>query len=270
VTVGASRARTLVTEPSPPRKAAFTHVIEHDRAVSPIHRKDVMRHFRPLILTAVTAAAVAAVPAAASAGGPYEPRYEARITNLTPTLSATPGSQPFSPPLVAVHRRSVDVVEPGTPAGAGVEGLAEDAINGPLQDALNALRPVDTAFTLAGGPIPSTATRMFTFSAKPGFNRLSVLSMIVNTNDGFWAADSIKLRSGPQTHYLYAYDAGTELNDELAGSIPGPCCDGDRDGTPENGVVTMHPGIAGVGDLDPDDFGWGLAPVAKLEIKRVG
>ena len=94
--------------------------------------------------------------------------------------------------------------------------------------------------------------------------------MIVNTNDGFWAADSIKLRNRPQTHYLYAYDAGTELNDELAGNIPGPCCgDGDREGTPEGGVVTMHPGIAGVGDLDPDDYGWGLAPVAKLDIKRV-
>ena len=239
--------------------------------VSPIHRKDAMRHLRPLLLAAVAAAAVAAVPATASASGPYEPRYEVTITNLTPTLSATPGSQPFSPPLVAVHRRSADVVEPGTPAGTGVEAIAEDAINGPLQDTLNGLKPVDTAFTVAGGPIPSAATRAFTFSAKPGFNRLSVLSMIVNTNDGFWAADSIKLRHRPQTHYLYAYDAGTELNDELAGNIPGPCCgDGDREGTPEGGVVTMHRGIAGVGDLDPDDYGWGLAPVAKLDIKRVG
>ena len=32
----------------------------------------------------------------------------------------------------------------------------------------------------------------------------------------------------------------------------------------------MHRGIADVGDLDPDDYGWGLAPVAKLDIERVG
>ena len=153
--------------------------------VSPIHRKDAMRHLRPLLLAAVTAAAVAAVPATASASGPYEPRYEVTITNLTPTLSATPGSQPFSPPLVAVHRRSADVVEPGTPAGTGVEAIAEDAINGPLQDTLKGLKPVETAFTVAGGPIPSAATRAFTFSAKPGFNGLSILSMIVITNACF-------------------------------------------------------------------------------------
>jgi hypothetical protein len=229
-----------------------------------------MRRIRIPLLT-TTALALAAIAPAAAIAGPYEPRYEVKVTNLTPTLSGGPGSQPFSPPLVVAHRPSADVVEPGRPAGEGLEGLAEDALNAPLQDALNGLKAVDTAFTVAGGPVPSATARTFTVSAKRGFDRLSIASMIVNTNDGFWALDSVKLRNRPQTHYLYAYDAGTEVNDELAGNIPGPCCgDAGRNGTPENGVVAMHPGITGAGDLDPDDYGWGLAPVAKVEIARVG
>ena len=57
----------------------------------------------------------------------------------SPTLSATPAASPSPRRSVTVHRRSADVVEPSTPAGARVEAVAEDTINGPLQDALNGL-----------------------------------------------------------------------------------------------------------------------------------
>lgn len=231
-----------------------------------------MRRLRLLLPAAALTAFALAAPATTIAGGPSERRYEVKITNLTPTLSGTPGSQPFSPPVVAVHTRGADVVEPGRPASPELEGVAEDALNGPLVDALDGMRQVATAFSVDGGPIPSAASRTFTVSATRSFNRLSIVSMLVNTNDGFWALDAAKLKSRAQTHYLHAYDAGTEVNDQLADNIPGPCCgDTDRDGTDENDVVTMHPGLAeGVGDLDVDDYGWGLAPVAKVEISRVG
>lgn len=226
----------------------------------------------PLILAAALAATAALAPASASADGAEGHQFQVTLTNLTPTLTGTPGSQPFSPPLVAVHRtKRVGIAALGAPAGSGLEAIAEDAINAPLQGALNAQRGVDTAFTVVGGPIPSGATRTFAVTARHGFKRLSLASMIVNTNDGFFVADSVRLSNRSQTHYLVAYDAGTEVNDQLAANIPGPCCgDTGRNGTPEGGLVTMHPGITATGDLDPNLFGWGLAPVAKVEIQRVG
>ena len=49
---------------------------------------------------------------------------------------------------------------------------------------------------------------------------LSVVAMILPTNDGFIGLDNwqIPTEAGVYTVYLNAYDAGTEANDELRGS----------------------------------------------------
>ena len=66
-----------------------------------------------------------------------------------------------------------------------------------------------------------------------------------------------------------AYDSGTEINDELCASLPGPGCG--PDAGPESdgeGYVYPAPGIRGVGDLDADALAWNN-PVARITIRRV-
>ena len=82
--------------------------------------------------------------------------------------------------------------------------------------------------------------------------------MLVSTNDGFTGLDAVPLRGRKAEFLTMAYDAGSEVNDQLKASIPGPCCgDTGRHGVDEFGVITHHQGILpGVGDLDPAIWGW--------------
>ena len=104
--------------------------------------------------------------------------------------------------------------------------------------------------------------------------------MLICTNDGFVGLNNVRLPQGFRTIMRrgHAYDAGTELNDELFTSIVDPCgaigpvaapADGlnDRTATPDE-VVRMHRGIRGGGDLFPDDHGW-EGPAAKITIRRI-
>ena len=119
--------------------------------------------------------------------------WRVAITNLTPPGSGAPGSQPLSPPLFVVHSRQADVWSVGELASHGVAAIAEDANNKVLESALPAIQGVKTVFTGAGGPIPSGGTRSFTVESSGGFNRLSVVTMLVNTNDAFTGLDSLRL-----------------------------------------------------------------------------
>ena len=65
-----------------------------------------------------------------------------------------------------------------------------------------------------------------------------------------------------------AYDAGSEINTELNGDIPGPGCGSPGMGPDEHEPIAMHDGILGVGDLDPATWGW-EGPVARVTVRRL-
>lgn len=90
----------------------------------------------------------------------------------------------------------------------------------------------------------------------------------MNTNDAFTGLDSFRPRGHKAVLRRAAYDAGSERNNELAAFIPGPCCGNLFVRDPEGELIRMHPGIMGVGDLDPAVYGW-EEPVAKITIERV-
>jgi hypothetical protein len=97
--------------------------------------------------------------------------------------------------------------------------------------------------------------------------------MLIPTNDAFVALNGIEAPVGNKTLTLFApaYDAGTEANDELCASIPGPVCGGEgfnasRAGA--EGFVHIHAGIQGIGDLSPAMYDW-QNPVARITIRRV-
>jgi hypothetical protein len=211
---------------------------------------------------------IQSIPGPPNMGVPaWATTYEVTLENLTPATG--PGaSQPFSPPVLATHQRGERIFRLSRPASEELAMVAEDAMNGPLVAMLQASNKVADVTEGTGVILPG-ASDQFTIMAGRGAQFLSLAFMLVNTNDGFGAADGIKLPAqGERTYTLYAYDAGSELNDELASHIPGPCCGSPGQGISEDEVIRMHAGILGVGDLDPATYGW-TDPVARLTVTRV-
>jgi Spondin_N len=223
-----------------------------------------MRRALPMILAVVAVAAVAATPASTKSGstaGVRATQWKVTIENLT-------AGQPLSAPLFVVHSRHADVWSVGEIASHGVAALAEDANNAVLEQALPDVRGVRAVFTGAGGPIAPNATATYMVETRGQYDRLSVLSMLVNTNDAFTGLDSLRLGWTSRMRYTNAYDAGSERNNEQAEFIPGPCCGNAFVRDPEGRLIRMHAGILGVGDLDPAVYGW-TDPVAKITIERM-
>lgn len=199
-------------------------------------------------------------------------RYRVTVTNLT-------RGQIFSPPVVATHSiRMTPLFLLGEPASAAVTSVAEDAVNEPLL-ALLAADPNVVDFGVmegAGGPIMPGESASIVLDARRGQTRVSLISMVVTTNDGFIAANGVQgpvFTPGGIAPELYAspvYDAGTEANTESCDTIPGPPCGnaGVRDTDEAEGYVHVHGGIHGLADLDPATFDW-RNPVAWIMIERV-
>ena len=199
------------------------------------------------------------------------PNYSITVENLT-------SGQYLTPPNVAIHDKTVDVFSKGHPASAGVQAVAENGDVPVLGAELTA--SVDAAglgaSTVGGStPIAPGEVRMFDLASKG--SRLSLVAMIICTNDGFTGLDSKRLKLDPgesKTFYLRSFDAGTEINTEMnVDIVPAPFCGGGGIGTgmsnpllAENGVITRHGGITGSGDLDAT-FDWD-DPVVKLTITR--
>jgi Spondin_N len=193
--------------------------------------------------------------------------YEVVIENLTPATG--PGaSQPFAPPILATHKRGYHVFQARRRASEALAGVAEDAMNQPLVDLLNASRKVNEV-TAGSDVILPAGSASFEISAEKGAKYLSLVFMLVNTNDAFGGLDSVRLpRHGSRTILARAWDAGSEMNSELMSDIPGPCCGNPGSGTDEFRRIRRHRGIMGTGDLDADVYGW-EGRVAKITITRI-
>lgn len=193
--------------------------------------------------------------------------YEIVLENLTP--STGPGSsQPFSPPILATHRPLMRLFRKYSFASDELRQIAEDAVNAPMVSLLQQSKKVYDVVEGSGVILPGEAMT-FTIKARWGFRKLSLVCMLVNTNDGFTGTDKVYLPiKGSRTYYLKAYDAGTEQNTELKTDIPGPCCGNPLSRVPTSERIKLHKGILGIGDLDTAIYGWD-EPVAKLTITRV-
>lgn len=169
------------------------------------------------------------------------------ITNLT-------GGQPLSPTAIVLHKPSFKAFSVGMPASVELERIAE----GGNSEAFLAQATTNQAtFTSgkadAGIPPGMTATVMLEttlMDVDKAQLRLTALSMLGNTNDGFTGLNSVdisKLAVGESmTIDTISYDAGTEKNTESAATVPGPAAGGEgfnsmRDDWPS--TVAMHSGI---------------------------
>ncbi len=206
------------------------------------------------------------------------------ITNLT-------NATYFTPLLVAAHNRHTDLFEPGAAASDHLQAMAEGGdITGLVDDVIAS--GGDYVADPAAGLLAPGATAEALIDLQDRHNRyLSLVGMLLPTNDGFVGLDSLKIprMKGTYTYYLHGYDAGTEANDEIitgggAPNTPGiPADPGGNAGSggvasvgfDHNGTVHLHRGVigddvplGGPSDLNARVHGW-QGPVAKLVI-RVG
>ena len=194
-------------------------------------------------------------------------RFEVTFENLTPATGEG-SSQPFSPPVFAVHTGNLRLWKLGHRASDELRQIAEDAVNGPMMAKLASSGEVYSVSQGTGVIFPG-ASETFVVEGEGQFHRFSLVSMLVNTNDGFTGVTRVFLPvRGKRVFYLKANDAGTEKNTELKDHIPGPCCGSHLVRVPTDDKVRRHKGIKGIGDLDPAIYGWD-EPVAKLTIRRV-
>jgi hypothetical protein len=222
-----------------------------------------MFRLQRLVPALLGTAAALVLPASSAAAA--DTNWQVTIHNLTP-----PGSQALSPPLLAVHNKKVHLWQRGQIASHAAAAIIEDANNAPAVAAYTGFPGVREVFTGLGGPIASGSSRSYRVRTSGARNRLSILTMLVNTNDAFTGVDSLRLSGGQKVVRAMAYDGGSERNNQLRTHVPGPCCGNFFVRDPEGAPIAPHAGIqAGVGDLDPAVHGW-TGFVARITVSRLG
>jgi hypothetical protein len=200
------------------------------------------------------------------------PRFEVTVTNLT-------RGQTFTPVLVASHREGVTLFTLGAPASPQLATLAEEGDTAPLTTLLLStpgVRDVANSGAPPAGFVSPGQSKTIIVDAGGDADHISVAAMLIPTNDGFFALNGVPAPKGEAmlTYFSPAYDAGSERNDELCASIPGPnfteCGGPGGGGKPaggEEGYVHIHAGIHGIGDLDASVRDW-RNPVALIRVRR--
>jgi hypothetical protein len=238
-----------------------------------------MRRIAPRAIVAALIA-VGAFAASASAAPPIT-AWHIKITNLT-------AGQPMSPPLWAVHNNKTHLWQLGHQATNGATLIAEDAAAAPLAALLQtdpdylvsalALPPITDPVTPP--PIPPGGTREFDLGTRGKFDRVSMMWMLVRSNDAFTGIDSLHVgadngKKGKKSNKkklkdrnitVGAYDAGTEKNNEQGAFIPGPPFGHMFVRDQDAQFIAPHPGLRADGELA--QYAW-TGPVARIEITRI-
>ena len=207
--------------------------------------------------------------------------FDVQITNLTNGIT-------FTPFLVAAHPAGNNLFTTGQPASANLQAMAEGGSIAGLEADVNTLGATVIADPAGGMLAPATSTTFNMNTDGTTNDRLTLVAMLLPTNDAFAGLNAVEIPTAPGTYRfdVPAYDAGTEANDELltGGGAPGvPGMPGDPGmmagtggtgaaGTDANPNVHIHRGAlgdtdaaAGTSDLDSRVHRW-LNPVIRVTI----
>jgi hypothetical protein len=218
------------------------------------------KSFRNTLFISLAAATLTLSPMVHADG---KSQIEVTITNLTSGVYLTPV-------LVAAHKGNLKLFSAGESASDELTEIAESGNIAPMTTLLEANRRVSGTGHTEGLLAPGQSATVVINSSKQS-NRISLASMMLPTNDGFIGLNSVRVPwYGSTTFQSPGYDAGTETNDELCVSIPGPQCGGEGLSLNDDGEGFIHinRGIHGIGDLVAADHDW-RNPVAKITVKRV-
>lgn len=203
-------------------------------------------------------------------GSPKLHSYEITITNLTQ-------GQSFTPILAATHTTDSSFFRLGAAPSPELADLAEGGATAGLQSYLEGMP--DKVLDITGtdmGLIGPGEHRTIYLDGDKNYNRLSFAGMLLPSNDSFVAVSSMSLPRHEDDRLALAYDAGSEMNDELCANIPGPQCaaiNGGVGGEPfsmglAEGYVHISRGISGEGDLSAAAYDW-RNPVAHVLVRRM-
>lgn len=193
--------------------------------------------------------------------------YEITVTNLS-------HAQPLSPVAVVLHSTG-QFWTIGESASEELEYLAEGGDNSFILG-----HSMVESGESGVAPVAPGASETISISIEDNdMPLLSVITMLVNTNDAFTGLNAHNLAElAPGDSWsttAHVYDSGTEKNSEASGTIPGPVDGGTGFDALRDDVdfVSMHPGIVATED--------GLAssvlskvhafdnPVAKISVSRI-
>ncbi len=208
----------------------------------------------------------------AALGASHGTTFRVEIQNLTT-------GQPFTPPVLVAHSASTSLFEAGQVASSELQAIAENGNNAPMVAALEG-SPDVYSVVVGDGPVFPGQTLVVVIEAPAG-SQLSLVAMLICTNDGFTAINGMDVDSigASASVDAGAYDAGTEINTEDFKDIVPPCqgivgVTSSDEGTgasnpdlAEGGLVSMHGGIVGGNDL-VSQHDW-KGPVAKVTITTI-
>ena len=206
---------------------------------------------------------------------------EITVTNLTQGMH-------YTPILIGAHSGDMKLFASGEMASTALQMMAEGGDISALSMALSD-GGADVSENPAMGLLaPAMSTTAMLDTADDNMY-LSVVAMMLPTNDGFIGLNSWKIptEAGTYSVNINAYDAGTEANDEIinGGGMAGvagiPVAPGGNGGTggtgvtmtEDNGYVHIHRGnlgddnlTGGKSDVDNTVHRW-LNPVARVTVK---
>lgn len=202
------------------------------------------------------------------------------VTNLTQGIH-------YTPILIGAHDADTYLYHVGDNASDALQAMAEGgdltSLTTMLTDAgANSVDTTEAGLLAPGMSVTSSLT------TDDGNMYLSVVAMLLPTNDGFLGLDSWEIPTTPGTYTIEVngYDAGTEANDEIinGNGMPNlsgiPAAPGGDGGTQATGVTStegntyihVHRGnlgddnpTGGASDLDSSIHRW-LNPVALITV----
>lgn len=194
----------------------------------------------------------------------------------------------FTPLLVAAHPESTSLFELGTSATPELQAAAEGGEIAGLVGQLDSVGAIQDNNPATGLLAPGQSTTATLNTDGTSNTQLSIVAMLLPTNDGFVALNSEEIPTAPgvYSYYAKAYDAGTEANNELRGSgtpgtpgfpVPPPLDSeigngGSGVNASAEGFVHIHRGIigdtdnnGGASDANSTRHRW-LNPIAKITV----
>lgn len=188
--------------------------------------------------------------------------------SVTFSFTNTSVAQPMTPPMVALHNApdaefGIRFFEVGQPAISQVVEVAENGEFGPLlqvaegQIGAGSVSAAGVAFPDPENPgaLAPGATSSITLDIELPNQVMTIVSMVVCTNDGFSGIDSQPIPEATETFTMPIYDAGSETN-VLTLNYWVPPCSGDAGSDNltdvEGGAIQLHPGQEGSENPDFD------------------
>lgn len=193
----------------------------------------------------------------------------------------------FTPLLVSAHDADTHLFQTGVAASTDLQAMAEGGNLDGLVSSLDLAGSVSEVNPALGLLTPGASITTPVIDTGI-YSYLTIVAMLLPTNDGFVGLDGWQIPQLPGTYtiMLNAYDAGTEVNDEIinGGGAPGvagiPADPGGKGGTggtgaatsEDNNLIHIHRGnlgdtdlASGLSDVDSRVHRW-LNPVARVQV----